>query len=94
MEHERFLAEIAAHPNDDAPLRHHGEYTIHSPELRAVNFTAAPNAGLQLGAADATAASEMASVIQTDATKYCRSERATSVPKYGRFSAFSRTPGF
>jgi hypothetical protein len=43
----------------------------------------------KLDAGDATDASssggEMASVIQTDATKYCRSERATSVPKYGRF---------
>jgi|GEM_PF-5778208 hypothetical protein len=29
---------------------------------------------------------EMAAVIQTDATKYCRSEHATSVPKYGRIT--------
>ncbi|MEK6236974.1 MAG: hypothetical protein N2C14_19880 [Planctomycetales bacterium] len=55
MEHERFLADITAHPDDDAPLRHNGDYTIHPPELRAVDFTAAPNAGLQLRADDASA---------------------------------------
>jgi hypothetical protein len=35
--------------------------------------------------------SEMPSVIQTDATKYRRSGRATSVPKYGRFSGLRKT---
>jgi hypothetical protein len=51
------------------PLRHQLDYTICWPVLRSVNCTAAPNANLQLQAADATAASlsdgEVSAVKQT-----------------------------
>ena len=61
----------------------------HVPLGSAVVFTDATNRRTQTAEVDATAArlsgGEMQSVIQTDATKYRRSERANSVPKYGPF---------
>ena len=69
------------------PQCHLLDYTIHSAEMRSVDFTAAAKHNSTLLAGDATDASlsggEMSSVIQTDAPKYRRSGRANSVPKYG-----------
>ena len=57
---------------EELPQRHQLDYTIHWPELRSVDCTAAPNANLQLQADDATACTMQTGKVASVAITGCR----------------------